>query len=249
MRKTFLHVLWAVVVYAALSGCALLLTNVYASVVLPVYRWELSWIAPRYEVQKFEIDRSGLEPKFSLIVLGRRYVDVGGRPRRLTTVYQSSFQITSALQHVVLLFFVPLAWPGLTLKRRLSATIVAIPILCALEFADVPWSLVGAVDATRASSGNDPETIATIWEVLLATGGRLALSLAGGVLACGGGSFIESIRQAKQRARLPKKRRRATQSGPVGGRLKVKQLEQTKTSKLPRVGTRLKGTQTARNRE
>jgi len=197
MPKTLLRVLWAVVVYMALSGCALLLREVYASAVLPVYRWELSWIAPDFEVQKFAIDHSDSQPKFSVIALGRRYVQVGGQPHLLTTVYQSSFQVTSALQHAVLLLFVPLAWPGLTLKRRLAGAIFAIPILCALEFADVPWSLVGALDAARASSWNGPETLATLWEILLGTGGRLALALAGGALACQTSYVFENSRPRK----------------------------------------------------
>jgi hypothetical protein len=209
MRRALWRILWAVAVYAALSVCALLLTDVYATVVLPVYRWELNWIAPRYEVQKLEIDRSESQPKFSVIALGRRYVRIGGEPHLLTTVYQSSFQVMSALQHVVLLFFVPLAWPGVTLKRRLSAVFFAIPILCALEFADVPWSLIGALDATRASAGNGPETVATIWEVLMGTGGRLALSLAGGLLAVWGSNFIEQrLSPARETTKRSKASRR-----------------------------------------
>jgi hypothetical protein len=199
MHKTLSRILWAVVVYAALTGCALLLRDAYASAALPVYRWELSWIAPGYEVQKFTIDRSGSQPTFSVIALGKRYIRVDGQQHRLTTVYQSRFQVTSALPHAVLLFFVPLAWPGLTRKRRLTAVLFAIPILCVLEFADVPWSLIGALDATRASAGNGPKTVAMLWEVLLGTGGRLALALAGGVLATQMPTLFEKSQSRKLR--------------------------------------------------
>ncbi len=214
MRKALLRVLWAVAVYAALSACALGLTDAYAHAVLPFYRWELSWIAPDYKVQKLEVDHSDPQPKFRITALDTQYVSEGGRLHPPGTVaYISHVLVMSGLQHVVLVFFVPLAWPGLTWRRRVAAVMWAIPALCAVEFVDIPWSVVGDLDAAKADMTHTAETFAMIWDVLLSTGGRLALGLAGGVLACQMPAIIENSRLRKLRrgksGKRPASRKRA----------------------------------------
>jgi len=213
-RKLLLSGLWAVAVFAALSGCALLLTNAYGNAVLPFYRWELSSIAPDYEVRKLDVDHSDRQPKFNIKALDTQYVYQGDLLQPPGTVtYTTSVLVMYGLQHVVLVFFVPLAWPGLTWKRRLAAVMYAIPALCAIEFVDIPWCLVGGLEGAKSDMAHTSETFATIWGVLLDTGGRLALGLAGGVLACEMPSIFENsqLRKLRRRksAKCPPSRKRA----------------------------------------
>jgi len=214
MRNALLRVLWAVAVFAALSAGALLLADVYGRAVLPFYRWELSWIAPEYEVRKLEVDHSDPQPKFRITALETQFVLAGGQLHPPRTIAYTSFALVmSGLQHVVLVFFVPLAWPGLTWKRRIAAAMCAIPALCAIEFLDIPWSLVGGLDAAKADMTHTSETFAMIWRELLSTGGRLALALAGGALACEMAIIVGKFRPRKLRRRgfgsRPASRKRA----------------------------------------
>jgi hypothetical protein len=94
--------------------------------------------------------------------------------------------IMDGLQHVVLVLLVPLAWPGLDWKRRIAGLAFAIPVLCFVEFADLPWTIVGDLDTAKAElTSSSSSSVAMIWREILATGGRLALGLAGGLLAYG----------------------------------------------------------------
>jgi hypothetical protein len=207
MRLALLPVLWAVAVYALLSACALRLTDAYGHAVLPFYRWELSWIAPEYEVQKLEVDGSDPQPMFRTTALDTQYMFVNGRLQPPGTVaYMSHVLVMSGLQPIVLVFFVPLAWPGLTWRRRVASVVCAIPVLCALEFVDIPWSLIGGLDAAKADMTRTSETFAMICGALLSTGGRLSLGLAGGVLAFQMSTILENSRLRKLRRGKPGKR-------------------------------------------
>ncbi len=103
------------------------------------------------------------------------------------------------LAHVVMLLFVPLAWPGLTWKRRAVALACAIPILCLAESADVPWALVGGLDAVKSRFVPASDSLPIIWLHIMASGGSFALGLAGGLLACQMSAIFENSRLRKLR--------------------------------------------------
>jgi hypothetical protein len=212
------------VVYATLTICALAAVDLYAQTMLPFYRWELGWIAPDYKIEQFFVVRSGGQLGFGVKALGNEYVLPNGH-----VLPAGAFECSTAiivmegLQHVVLVLLVPLAFPGLTWRRRLTSLAFALPILFIAECTDVPLDILGGLDQSRAGLLHIGPSWAAVCFELLSSGGALALALSGGLLACGGGYLIEGILQAKPRARMPKKRRRATQRRPVGGRLKIKQ--------------------------
>lgn len=176
--------LWIVTVYAALTIAALLATNVYGELVLPFYGWELGWIAPNYEIKTLEVDRWGTQPVFKVVVEDRELGFIDGRLRPVGGM-ECQVLVMHGLQHVVLLLLVPLAWPGLNSKRRLLALLFALPLLLMVEFADIPWAIVGGLDSERADLTNGASSLAVTWMEILNTGGRLALGLAGGLAACG----------------------------------------------------------------
>jgi len=200
MPKELLRVLWAVAVYAALTACALAAVNLYAKLVLPFYRWELGWIAPEYQVENLDLDIALEQPAFTVKARNSDYlfaIDGNFPPRSL--FFQFQFLVMQGLAHVVILLFVPLAWPGLTWKLRAVALACAIPILCLVEFADVPWALVGGLDAVKSRFVHAPDSLPMIWLHITASGGSFALGLAGGVLACQMPSIFETSRLRKLR--------------------------------------------------
>ena len=185
MPKALRNVLWAVAVYAALAACALAAVNLYAKSVIPFYRWELGLIAPEYDVEYLGLDVALAQPAFGVKARNAEYlssIDRHFQPRSL--LFEFQYLVMHGLAHVVMLLFVPLAWPGLTWKRRGAALAWAVPILCLVECADVPWALVGGLDAVKGQFVQASDSLPTIWLHITGSGGAFALGLAGGVLAC-----------------------------------------------------------------
>jgi hypothetical protein len=196
MPKALLRVLWAIAVYAALAGCALAAVSLYAKSVLPFYRWELGIIAPHYRVESLTLDIALAQPAFDLKARsdGSSAID-RNLPRGL--VLQVQILVMQGLSHVVMLLFVPLAWPGFTWKRRAAAVACAIPILCMVESVDVPWALVGGLDAVKSHFVQVSGSLPMIWLHIGDSGGSIALGLAGGVLACAMPDLFERSRRRR----------------------------------------------------
>jgi hypothetical protein len=162
---------------------------------LSFIRWELDWIAPQYRLQDLSIDRSADEPAFTIAALNNEYVYVDGQmlpPGSFTVA--GRIAVMPGLQTVILVLLVPLAWPGLRWKRRVIAVVFAIPLLLAVQMADIPVDLLGGMDLVNATYNHVPNTFAMTWADILDTGGRLALALAAGLFACTISSFIDSTR-------------------------------------------------------
>ncbi|MGO9336578.1 MAG: hypothetical protein ACLPY1_03620 [Terracidiphilus sp.] len=214
MRKALLRVLWAVAIYAALTLCALAAVNLYAKSVLPFYRWELGWIAPEYDVQQFDVDRARGELAFDVLATNRGHLYLIDRvvpPRSLT--FRVHLLVMRGLEHTVMLLFVPLAWPGLGWKQRAVALAWAIPILCFVEFADLPWVMVGGFDQIKSRAFQTSDSLPIVWSQIEESGGSLALGLAGGGLACQMPAIFENSRLRKLRrgksGKRPASRKRA----------------------------------------
>jgi hypothetical protein len=195
MLKMLLRVLWGVAAFAATTGGAMAAVTMYAKLVLPLYRRELSVIAPEYQVENFVLDIVHAQPAFGVTARNSDYltgIDRSFPPRSL--VFEFQILVTQGLQHVVMLLFVPLAWPGFTWKRRAASLVCAIPILILVEFADVPWALVGGLDSVKSGFVQTPDSLPAIWLHITATGGSFALGLAGGLLACQMSAIFENSR-------------------------------------------------------
>lgn len=199
MPKALLSILWAIAVYAALTACALSAVNLYAKSVLPFYRWELGLIAPEYKVESLDLETALAQPAFGVKATNRDYLfDIGANFPPRSLVFQFQFMVMQGLAHVVMLLFVPLAWPGLTWKRRAVAFACAVPILCLVEFTDVPWALVGGLDAVKGRFVQASDSLPMIWLHITASGGSFAIGLAGGVLACQMSAIFEDSRLRKK---------------------------------------------------
>jgi hypothetical protein len=205
-HKMLPRVLWAIAVYAALTMCALVAVNLYAKLVRPFYRWELAWIAPDYEVRQFDIDRARGELAFDVLATNNEVLFLTDRfiPPHVQT-FRIHFLVMRGLAHVILLLFVPLAWPGLGWKQRTLALAWAIPILCLVEFVDLPLVMAGAFDTMKSKLVPTPDSLAMIWDQIEETGGYIALGLAGGVLACQMPAFFEKARPRRLHRRESRK--------------------------------------------
>lgn len=144
-------------------------------------------MAPNYKIQKMELDRSGPEPQFTVVARDNDFFFTGGQLRTGATL-RCQILVLEGLQHFVIVLLAPLAWPGLRWRTRLMGLAFALPILIVLECLDTPWSIIGAFDFGTTTSLN--ASLARIWAEIN-SGGRLALSLAGGLIACGAGRVFQ----------------------------------------------------------
>lgn len=182
---------WMAMVYAILTACALAALAPYGRTVLPFYRWELGWIAPHYELRKLELTRAAQQTVFWVTAADRDYLFVYPHQPPQSLYPEFGILAMNGLTHVVLVLFVPLAWPGISWRRRFLALVLAVPVLGAMEFIDVPCSILGRLDEMRASYTHASASLASLWYLMLDTGGRFALSLAGGVLALGSSRMLK----------------------------------------------------------
>lgn len=189
-RRLLRTCLSALTIYAALIAFALSVVGVYGQRIVPFYRWELSKIAPQYRIQTIKFDQSGIDPVFK--VRARHLVLVRGGSFEMMADVGSDFWAMAGLEHLVLVLLIPLAWPGLKRRQRLLSLLAAVPVLIAFEWADTPWSIVGIFDQESYLKSGSPVTTAMYWAVMLNSGWRAALSLAGGLLAYGCGYLIEN---------------------------------------------------------
>jgi hypothetical protein len=216
--------LWAIFIYFTLSLFTLFIVPFYGQRILPYYRRELSTIAPQYNIRSLTFDQSGTDPRFNIRATYIVFRDVFGGRLAIRNEAEGSVNVMVGLQHLIFVLIIPLAWPGLKLRQRLISLLLTLPALVALDWADTPWGLVTQLDLRSASTTGAPLSNAEIWFAILNAGGRPALSILVGLLACGFGYFIEGMLQAKPRPSLPQKHRRTTQRRPVGNRMKFKQL-------------------------
>jgi hypothetical protein len=207
MPKVLLRILWAAAAFAAITACAIAAVKLYANLVLPLCRWELGLIAPEYQVENLVLDIYDAQPAFGVTARNSDYlsgIDRSFPPRSL--VFEFQLLVTQGLQHVVMLLFVPLAWPGFTWKRRAVALVCTIPILILVESADVPWALVGGLDSVKGSFVQASDSLPMIWLHITATGGSFALGMAGGLLACQIPAIFENSRLRRPGRRKSGKR-------------------------------------------
>jgi len=170
-------------VYAALTVVALTVVNAYGNAVLPLYRWELGWLAPNYQIQTLKIEGADAEPVFRIVVRDSDLVSVDGHLQNGPTIGCEAL-VMYGLQHMVLVLLVPLAWPGLGWKDRVAGLVFSLPVLLFVELADMPVVIVGGLDAAKVDLCISSVSLPVVWMKIMDTGGRLALGLAGGLLAC-----------------------------------------------------------------
>lgn len=173
--------------YAILSVAAVVWGRYYVELLLPLYHTVLAALGPEYLVGPLSIVPLATgEPVISSVVTVRQAFLLGsgvvpaGLPMTVSTL------VGHALQHPTLLFAVGLAWPLTSMAQRVIQIILLVVALVIVECLDVPLVLLGSVHdllyANIAVPGATPSWLVG-WMNGMNGGGRLALSVAGSVLA------------------------------------------------------------------
>lgn len=177
---------WAVrlvMAYGAVVFACVLWGQHYAQFLLPLYGWEIRVLAPRYDVTGLESIRQQGEQVVALSVTLASFLKQGDWTLPPGIGMTSSTLQGHALQHVIVMLSLLLAWPARRWHDYAIRLGLMIPALLAVEVLDVPLVLLGSLDDLLSSQLNPDagDTLLVRWMDFLNGGGRLALSVAAAV--------------------------------------------------------------------
>ncbi len=175
-------------IWALLNAAALFCGETLGRYLVPLYRVVLAAATSHYEVTALRVEQVGPDTAFRLQArtAGARVIGQTTVPDGLPLV--SSTLLGHALQPVIVLYAVVLAWPVPRLWRRCLLLGVSLPFLMVMESIDVPLVLLGALEDLILYN-LDPKapdsSLLVNWMNIMNRGGRLALGLVGAGLAIG----------------------------------------------------------------
>jgi hypothetical protein len=181
-----------VLTYLALLAISLHFGNGYAEFFFPLYRLELSYLAQDYQIQSLIIGENHGEQVIALTLLTKYFV-ISQHAIPSGINISCSTLVGYALQHLLLIFSLVVAWPIPTLKQKLTQVCCALPFLLLVELLDIPFMLLGsAQDLMAANFASTESSLAIEWMNFMNGGGRQALSLFAAMLAVIGSMYCYS---------------------------------------------------------
>ena len=178
------------IAYLALLGLSLQFGHQFVELLLPVYRWEIGQLMPDYQILSLALQENRGESVIALNLKLVHYIVVEGHMIFSGGHISSSTLAGHTLQNAVLMLSLILAWPG-SFLRCIVMLMVAAPFLLLVEMLDTPLMLAGSInDLILANVAPDAGSFIVYWIHFLDGGGRLALSIAGALLAVGIGKFL-----------------------------------------------------------
>jgi hypothetical protein len=158
----------------------------YVELLLPLFRWEISWCAPDYLIESLLLQDYRGEDVVALKLKLVQYSFSAGHLLPPGGEISSSTLSGHVLQHVVLMLSLLVAWPIGGIKRRIALLGIALPLMLLVEMLDVPLVLLGSIeDLVLANVAPTANSFLVSWMNFINGGGRLALSIAAVIAANG----------------------------------------------------------------
>ena len=158
----------------------------YVELLLPLYRWEIGWCAPDYQILNLSLQDNRGEAVVALKLKLVQYSFAGGHLLPPGGEISSSTLSGHVLQHVLLMLSLLVAWPMRGITQRMALLGIALPLLLLVEMLDVPLVLLGSIeDLILANVAPTASSFLVSWMNFLNGGGRLALSIVAALAAIG----------------------------------------------------------------
>ncbi len=186
LRESLIRLLIA---YFLLALIVLMYGDYFGRFLIPIFHWELRWIAPEFDVSALEpvVINGALRARLQITPLGP--LVVGGQvlyaenpiwPMVVTTPLAQTYQCP------LILLTAALAWPISSIRRRIVLTMIMLPLMLALTMLDVPLILLGTVWAGLYDTFSPGlNTFVAGWPAWISDGGRLAMCAVAVCLALG----------------------------------------------------------------
>ena len=160
-------------------GISQLFEQQLSHAVLPLLRWELSWLMPQYKVTELHLVSIGLDMAVHTSVTTRESRIIYGHTLPAGTVLQSSTLIGHLWQPLIVMLSLVSTFALVYRISRYTLLLISIVTAGLLLMLDVPFVLIGALQNLLV-----PETLSAsiVWMNFLNGGGRLAMGIAAALL-------------------------------------------------------------------
>ncbi len=180
--------------YVVLLGLSLQFGQHYVEFLLPLYRSEIGWIFPDFNITSLALASDRGEEVVALNLNLVRYTVLVGQVLHPGVSVSSSTLAGHALQHPLVMLSLLVALPASNNKHHIAMLGMAIPLLLLVEILDVPMVLLGSIeDLILANVAPDSTSFLVAWMNLMNGGGRLALSIAAALAAFGVGRILSRL--------------------------------------------------------
>ena len=176
LRESLIRLL---VAYLLLALLFLVYGDSLGRSLIPIFHWELQWIAPEFDISALEpiVTNGALRARLQVspigpLVFGEQilYADNPIWPMVVTTPLAQTYQCP------LIMVSAALAWPVDSIRKRIVLTVITFPLMLVLAMLDIPLILLGTVWAglfdTFAPGFNTLVAEGPAW---ISDGGRLAM--------------------------------------------------------------------------
>jgi len=148
----------------------------YVQAVLPLIKKQIQWFHSDYVIHELIFETQGMSREISVkISIVRPFTDDFGKTGNWRDV-SYSIHASTLYSHPIIIFSLLMAWPGLSIKRRLLSMCFACVLLFVVIVVDHPFHLI-----SQAERGLIVNTflgqIREFWVFMLTNGGRQFLSV------------------------------------------------------------------------
>ena len=174
--------------FVFITATLLTLGRVYGTALvtpmLPVFAWEIETVDDRLRVDRIRIVDRNVDTFIELKATPIRMLILGNRMLMpdAKLFFEPRTLVGSALQPVILLLSIILAWPTARLRVLSVRLLLAVPMIVLLLLTNVPLGFVGVMLDFRQNYPDIPVAHLVYWNDFLQTGGALALAITAGVL-------------------------------------------------------------------
>lgn len=171
-----------------LAAILLTLGRVYGTTIvtpmLPALTWVIEAVDDRLRVDHAIIVSRSADTVIQLQVTPIRMLFLGDRMLMPDAKlhFAPTTLLGSALQPVILLLAIILAWPAARRRAFPARLFLAVPMMALLLVVNVPLGFVGVMQDFREYLPAAPVSPLVYWNDFLQTGGPLALAIAAGIL-------------------------------------------------------------------
>lgn len=174
----------------------MLIGNQFLSFLVPVFKWEITNLAPSFKILHFDLSQNTSGAVFLLNVRIAELLVVGGHfvlpnesgSANASTIVGYIWQIT------VLFIAVLIIWPVSKKKQYCIRFILGLPLLLLILMLDTPLALVGAIwDIIYQTFDPNRFSILIEWNRFMMGGGRLMLGLVGGMMVVYTSNLLSNI--------------------------------------------------------
>lgn len=171
--------------YIALLPIAWFCVEKYAKLLTPWFQWIVESLAPHFKVQQISIELlKNQHQVFLFDVISTKYLLFAGHIIPTGQIFSASTLVGHVAQHLLIVSCIIFGWPARSIIEFLCRLFIAAIIILIIETMDVPLVILGSLQdllISKMSLDLTSHTLVVYWMHFMNGGGRLAISIAGGI--------------------------------------------------------------------